>query len=92
MAGLEYKFFPTDFYYPPGAAANPAGETPPTKVSMINTNRNDDETKKIDSDSDSEFCRRGKIGRGISATPSSSTTILPEEDRSRTLLPVKPGV
>ena len=34
MAGLQYKFFPTDFFYPSQAQPTPVGSTPSAALSM----------------------------------------------------------
>ncbi|XVE95848.1 hypothetical protein REPUB_Repub02eG0169400 [Reevesia pubescens] len=44
MAGLQYNFFPTDFFYPrPAQSSTPVGFTPSAALSMQTQKRDDDD-------------------------------------------------
>ncbi|KAG8372042.1 hypothetical protein BUALT_Bualt12G0025500 [Buddleja alternifolia] len=77
MAGLQYKFFPTDFLFPlqpPPAAATTGGggDNPSRQVSLIKTRNGDvsDDSKQLKSVN----TNKGKI---VKAIPSSSVAFAP---------------
>ena len=72
MAGLQYNFFPTDFFFPPQRSIN--GDTTGQKVLPVKTLKKDD----IDDSKQSTTLVRHDINKkNLKVFPSSSTALAP---------------
>uniref|UniRef100_A0A2C9V814 Uncharacterized protein n=1 Tax=Manihot esculenta TaxID=3983 RepID=A0A2C9V814_MANES len=85
MAGLQYHFFPTDFYYPRPPPSTTTTTTKPAVVPM--QTQKEDDKKKPNAMQEKENSRSlPQLSCSISALPSAPSTIVKGQSKHKTVL------